>query len=332
MSRTPSREKPILVTGASGFIGSVVTRRLIEAGRTVRCMFRVNSQTDRVDNLSIERVIGDLCDADSVLRAAEGCSAIVHVAGISAWSQINSPLMFPIVVNGTRHILHAARFQDVPRVVYVSSAATLGPSRRPEPRDENVQFDERAASGMIYVLAKREAERLCRGAVADNLDVVIVNPAEVYGPDDRDLVTSGNLLALLKTSPVFVCAGGTGVVHVNDVAEGIVRALDRGRSGERYLLSAGNVHNRELAELVITLTGRRSRVFNLPAPVVRSAAAVASRLGLPLPIPAEVIPYATRYWFVDNRKARTELGLEFRSPRETLAETLVWLDQAGYLH
>lgn len=331
-SRLPTSSlTPVLVTGASGFIGSNVVRRLVETGRFVRCLVRATSRADRLDGLDVERVTGDIRDSQAVHFAAEGCGAIVHLAGLSAWSQIDSPLMFPVVVDGTRNVLEAATAQGVRRIVYVSSAAALGPSRNTAWRDETAPFDERGARGMAYVRAKRAAEELCRDAVQTGLQVVIVNPAEVYGPGDRDLVTAGNLLGLLNSRPIVVCRGGTGLVHVDDAAEGIVRALERGRSGESYLLAGGNLHHSDLARLLVEIAGLRTPVVTVPAAVLRAASAVAAGLRLPFPIPHAVVPYATQFWFVDSGKARRELDLEFRSPRDTLAETLSWLRDAGHL-
>ena len=155
--------------------------------------------------------------------------------------------------------------------------------------------------------------------------VVTVNPAEVYGPGDVDLGTARNLIDFATSKPVLVCRGGTSIVHVDDVAAGILRALERGRSGERYILGGDNVTIGELARIVLELLGRRERIVMVPRRVARVASRVAMRLRIPLPYEPSVVPYATRYWFVDNSKARRELGLRFRSARDTVAPTLAWL-------
>jgi len=321
----------ILVTGASGFIGSAVTRRLVDEGCQVRCLIRSTSRTDRLDALPVERALGDIRDADAVRLAADGCHAIIHLAGISAWSEIASPLVEPVIVKGTENILEAARISGVSRVLYVSSAASLGPVRHSAARDETAEFDEQSAEGMAYVGAKREAECLCQKAVAAGLDVVVVNPAEVYGPEDHDLVTAGNLVTLLRSFPVLVCRGGTSIVHVDDVVEGIVRALHQGRRGERYLLGGDNLTHRELAELLLTIAGRRSRVFQVPVPLLGFLSGLAHRLGIAFPIPRELLPYVTHYWFLDCQKSRRDLGMQFRSARETLTPTVSWLRASGFL-
>jgi dihydroflavonol-4-reductase len=121
------------------------------------------------------------------------------------------------------------------------------------------------------------------------------------------------------------------VAHVADVALGIVRALERGRPGERYILGGENLSVRELAELTLRLTGLRRRVVPVPNGLIRWVTGVATRLSVPLPYNPKLIPYVTRFWFADASKARRELGVTFRPARETLASTIEWLVEAGHL-
>jgi dihydroflavonol-4-reductase len=131
---------------------------------------------------------------------------------------------------------------------------------------------------------------------------------------------------------VRVCAGGTAVVHVDDVALAIVRALDRGRPGERYILGGENLTVRQIAELTLELLGKKRTVVQVPNGILRGVTRVARALRVPLPYNPHVVPYATRYWFMDSSKARRELGVAFRSARETLAPTLEWLKESGRIH
>ena len=163
------------------------------------------------------------------------------------------------------------------------------------------------------------------------MPAIIVNPAEVYGPDDTTLGTAGNLIDFARSRPVLVCRGGTSVVHVQDVSAGIIKALARGQPGERYILGGENLTIRELAQLVLQLLGRRVPIVMIPRSLARTVSRVAPRLGLPLPYNPQVVPYATRYWFVDSTKARRELGVTFRGARETIAPTLQWLRQRALL-
>jgi dihydroflavonol-4-reductase len=321
----------VLVTGGAGFIGARVVRSLVEDGVRVRCLLRPSTDRARLEGLPIEARAGDVRDAAAVERAFAGCDAVVHLASLSAWNLIDSPLMEEVVQGGTRNVLGAVRAGGAgrnsawPRVVFVSSAAAVSGSENPKVFDESTPFElERAR--LSYCVHKRAAERLCRES---GLPVVIVNPGEVYGPGDTGLVTAGNLVDFANGRPVLVCAGGTSVAHVDDVAAGIKQALYRGRPGQRYLLGGDNLTVRQLAALTLSLLGRRRRILTLPRRPLRALARAALRLGLPLPFNPRVIPYATRYWYVDATKARRELGVAFRGAHEVLGPTLAWLRRTG---
>jgi dihydroflavonol-4-reductase len=320
----------VFVTGGNGFIGSAVVRRLVDRGHAVRCLLRPASDTARIRGLPWERVEGDVRDPAAVRRGLDGCGAVVHLASVSSWAEIDSPLLKDVTVGGTRNVLGAAAALGRPRVVFVSSTLAVNGSRAPRVFDETAEWTL-PDRGLGYADAKRAAEALCRAAGREGVPVVIVNPAEVYGPDDTALVTAGNLIDFWKSNPVFVCRGGTSVVHVEDVAEGIVRALERGAPGQRYILGGENLDVRALAALALDLFGLRRRVVTLPNGLIRAVARAGLRLGLPLPFNPRVIPYATRYWFVDAAKARRELGATFRPARDTLAATIDWLKRSGRL-
>jgi dihydroflavonol-4-reductase len=316
------------IIGGTGFIGSVVVSKLVEAGWTVRCMLRPGSDATRIAGWSWERIEGDLRDPASLRCGMEGCDAVIHLASLSSWSLIHSPLMEEVVVGGTRNVLAAAEEQGRPRVVFVSSTLAVNGSAQPCVFDESAPFTLEDPT-LTYSHCKRAAEALCREAAGRGLPVVTVNPAEVYGPNDTGLVTAGTLIDFWKSSPVLVCRGGTGVVHVEDVAEGIVRALDRGRAGERYILSGDNLTVFELAALTLELLGQRKRILQIPNWLIRCVAHWGPRLRIPLPFDPNVIPYATRYWFVRSARAQAELGVTFRPARETLLSVLRWLEASG---
>jgi dihydroflavonol-4-reductase len=311
----------VFVTGANGFIGSVVTRKLVDDGHTVRALLRKTSRTNRIDALPYERADGDVRDAASVRNAMKGCDAVLHLASLSSWTDIHSPLMSEVVLGGTKNVLDAVRANRVPRMVFVSSSTAINGSREPVAHTEASEMTL-PLGRFRYVAAKLEAEQRCR---ASELPVTIVNPGEVYGPDDVDQITAGNLLDFAKSSPVLVCEGGSSIVHVEDVAAGIVAAMTKGRIGERYILGGDNLTIRQLAELTIDILGQRKKILGLPNWLVSSVARVGGALRVPLPFNPAVIPYAVRYWFMDSTKAQRELGVTFRSAREVLEPTLAWL-------
>jgi dihydroflavonol-4-reductase len=163
----------------------------------------------------------------------------------------------------------------------------------------------------------------------DGVPVVIVNPGEVYGPNDTALITACNLIDFAKSKPVLVCNGGTSVVYIDDVALAIVRAMEKGKPGERYILGGENLTVRQLAELSLELLGQKKSIVQVPNGVIKALAAVGTALHIPLPFNPHVIPYATRFWFMDSSKAQRELGVSFRPARATLEPTLKWLKDSG---
>ncbi len=321
----------VFVTGGNGFIGSVVARQLAAAGHRIACLLRPASDTSRLAGVDHERADGDVRDAESLRAGMAGAGAVIHRASLSSWDLIDSPEMKDVVLGGTRNVLEAARDLGVGRVVFVSSATAVGASPRPDVLDESAPYNLASERGLTYSHYKHQAEALCLEAVARGQDVVMVNPAEVYGPNDTAFVTAGNLIDFAKSNPVLVCRGGTSVAFVDDVALGIVRAMERGRSGERYILGGPNVTLEELAQETLSILSRRARVWVLPNRLIRAVTKVATGLRIKLPYNPRVIPYATRYWFVDSSKAQRELGVSFRSARETLEPTLTWLREAGHI-
>lgn len=327
--RSDMAEPPrLLITGANGFLGHRVARAVIAEGWRVRAFVRPTSDLRRLEGLPLEWARGDIRDLGALRDAAMGCDGILHLASISRWSEIASPVMEPTIREGTRNVLAAAAGNGGLRTVLVSSATTLGGSNLPEVLDETAQFDLDPRR-FPYATAKRAAEA---EAFASTVPAVVVNPAEIYGPDDDALITAGNLLDWLKGPLALVCPGGTSVAHVDDVARAIVLAWQRGREGERYFLGGENRTLAQLARLTRELGGRRpGGVISIPRLPTRAAAAVARRLHLPFPVPVDLIPYATRYWFFSAEKARRELGASFRGAEPTLRDTVCWLKETGRL-
>lgn len=314
----------VFVTGGNGFIGSAVVRLLAQRGCEVVCLLRQTSRTSRIDDLPFARVAGDVRDAESVRAGMRGCAATIHLAAPGSWGADDPETLRSVIVDGTHNVLDAAAALGGHRVVHVSSTAAVSCSEEPRVFDERAPFTVRDRS-LYYAHAKHEAELLAAQAHQRGVAVVIVNPAEVYGPGDIDLGTARNLIDFAISRPVLVCRGGTSIVHVEDVATGILRALDRGRPGERYILGGQNVTIRDLASLVLELIGRHAPIVTVPRHLARLASRAATRLRIPLPYEPSVVPYATRYWFMDNTKATRELAVRFRGARDTIASTIGWL-------
>ncbi len=323
MSRDRNSEK-IFVTGGNGFIGSHLLPLLIADGFSVRCLLRKSSNTERIDHLKFERIIGDIRDQACLSAGIKGCDGVIHLAAISNWADIASPRIPEVIVEGSRKLLDAAREQGNLKTVYVSSASAIGGTKVPRIQNENAHLNLKGKK-YSYAVAKAEVEKVCRNYATDGLPIIIVNPTEVYGPDDTGLITSEILVEFAKGKRVFVTKGGTSIIHVDDVAKGILAAYDHGKSGERYILGGDNLSFYELSTLTLEILGQNKPVITLPAIFIRFIILLSQWLRLPLGINPAALEYALLYWYMDNSKARQELGLDFRSAKETLVPTLQWL-------
>lgn len=320
----------VFVTGGNGFIGSRVVRQLLREGHQVRCLLRETSKTDRIDGLEFETYIGEVRSPDSLLRGVAGCDAAVHLAAVSSWNDMGSSLFEEVNVTGSTNLFEACKTAGNLRCVFVSSVAAVNGSRRPVLFDESSPF-ELAQSSLRYAVSKHKAELSAGAYVASGVPIVIVNPVEVYGPDDTELVSAGNILDVLKSYPAFACKGGTGIAHVDDVADGIVKALKHGVPGERYILGGDNLTIEEIVRLILQIAGQKKPVVRLPNRLLRISMRAIKNIGLTPPLSPEVLEYATRYFFMDTQKAVRELGYRTRPARDVLAPVIKWLREARYV-
>ena len=319
----------VFVTGGNGFIGSRVVRQLHAEGHTVRCLVRETSKTHRIDKVPFERHIGDVRDVDSLVAGMAGCDGVIHLASISSWDQIRSPIMRIVVVDGTRNVMEAAKRSGGLRTVFVSSCAAINGTKSPTMMNEDTAFDLDTAV-YIYAGAKHEAEAICAEFAAEGLPVMTVNPCEVYGPEDEELITASYLLDALKDWPVMSLHGGTAVAHVEDIAAGIIGALQKGRGGERYILGGENLHVREVMEKTLVAGGQGGKfILQLPNCVTKAVIKGLAKLRLPTPVIPDIVDYGTLFWFVDCSKAERELGYRYRPADETIQDVVDWLIAEG---
>ncbi|MBV8755215.1 MAG: NAD-dependent epimerase/dehydratase family protein [Hyphomicrobiales bacterium] len=325
----------ILLTGASGFIGSAVARLLVEEGFSVRALVRSQSRRDHLSALGIEIVEGSINAPAVVAAALARCRYLVHVAAdYRLWAPDRSEI-FATNVEGTRVVMEQARKAGVERVVYTSSVATVRPRPDGSPADEADFMSEGAASG-AYQHSKIMAERLVRDMVEQGLPAVIVNPATVIGPNDARPTPTGRIIIAAATGriPAFVDTG-LNLVHVDDVARGHVAALRRGRIGERYILGGDNVRFARMLAAIAALAGRRPPRLRIPwyaglpaALVAEAAARVTGREPLAT---LEGVRHARERMFFSTAKAEKELGIRARPYQAALADALDWFRGAGYL-
>jgi len=321
----------VFVTGGNGFIGSRVVHLLKAGGHDIRCLLRETSDTSRIAGIEFERHLGDLRDVDSLVEGMTGCDAVIHLASLSAWDQIRSPIMRTIVVDGTRNVLEAATACGKLRVVFVSSCTAVGATKTPVVMDESATFDL-PNEPFVYANAKVDAEAICAEFFEqENLPVVIVNPCEVWGPNDDDFITAEYARDTLKDWPALTVDGGTALAHVDDVAAGIVSAIAKGRPGERYILGGENIAAPALTRMILDCAGMKKWVVQLPNGLTLWAIRAMANVGLPTPVNPDLLAHAVMYWFADSSKAEQELGYTYRPARETVQDLVDWLKSAGHV-
>ena len=246
-----------LVTGATGFVGAAVARRLLASGHEVRVLVRPRSDRRNLQGLAVDIVEGDLTDAQSVENVARGCQAVFHVAADYRLWVKDPRVMYATNVDGTRAVLQAATRSGVDRIVYTSSVATLGYGADGIPADEDTPS---TLDDMIghYKRSKFLAEGVVREMAAAGAPVVIVNPSTPVGPGDVKPTPTGRLIrdAINGRVPAYVDTG-LNVVHVDDVAAGHLLAYEKGIIGRRYVLGGTDMTLREILTELALVSGRR---------------------------------------------------------------------------
>lgn len=324
--------KPTLVTGATGFLGWHVARKLLERGARVRALVRDPSRVRELEGVEIVR--GDLRDADSLERAVAGCGAVFHVAAdYRLWTR-DPDAMFRSNVEGTRNLLAAARRAGVERVVYTSTVGCIGiPHGQWGDETTPVSIEDMAGP---YKRSKFQAERVALQFAAEGLDVVAVNPTAPVGDHDFKPTPTGKIVVdfVRGAMPAFLDTG-LNVVDARDVAAGHVLALERGKAGERYILGAENLTLEQIFSKLAKIAGR-------PAPKMRVPYAVAYTFGAfstawagltgrePL-APLDGVRMAKKKMWVRHEKAARELGYS-PGPAETALKNAVdWFEANGYV-
>ncbi len=326
----------ILVTGASGFVGSAVAKCLLQAGHAVRALVRPTSSRMNLADPRLEIVAGDISDADSVARAIMGVRYLFHVAAdYRLWAR-NPQDIVRTNVEGTRTVMSAAQRAGVERIVYTSSVATLASRPDGAPSDETLQLAAENAVG-AYKYSKVIAERLVEAMVAEQkLPAVIVNPSTPIGPGDVRPTPTGRIIIEAATGrmPVYVDTG-LNLVHVDDVAAGQVAALQKGRIGERYILGGQDVLLGDMLREIARRVGRPPPRLRLPRqlifPIAYGAEAIAHFTGREPFVTTTGLRLAKDHMFFTSAKAERELGYTARPYGEAVAEAIAWFRRHGYL-
>lgn len=318
----------VFVTGGTGFIGGHVVRLLRERGDHVRCLVRSPGKAERLAQMGAELVEGDLSDEEAIRRGLEGCDAAIHGAAVY---KVGIPAseraaMHEANVEGTRRVLDACIEAGVARIVYISTVAVFG-NTRGEIVDESYRRDESQGFLSVYDETKYRSHEIALDRIANGAPIVVVQPGGVYGPGDHSEI--GNIIEQTRRGKLRMKAFpelGFNLVHVEDVAAGVLLALDKGKAGEAYVLGGEITRMGDLVERVAAIEGRRAPRLTLPPVMAKLSAPLGPVVGPMMGFPpnlSEAIRAAHKvtYW-AGHDKAEAELGYAPRDLDTGLRQTL----------
>ncbi len=309
------------VTGASGFIGSAVVRALLARGRKVRALVEPRADLANLTGLDVDVRECDVTDEAATRKALEGAKSLFHLAAIyKLWTPDPEPL-FRVNVEGTTCVLLAAMAARVERVVFTSSIMAVGLGG-----DEDTKFDMFDLAG-TYTLTKYLSERVALRFARAGLHLVVVNPGMPFGPRDTAPTPTGQIiLRFLNREVPVLGAGSLSVVDVDDCADGHVLAEEKGRAGERYILTGHDVTLRDLAERIGRIAGVRVPKIALPRamglPAAAAMEAIARRTGKEPLVTYKEARFTSASPHFSNEKAMRELGFHVRPLDETLGRAI----------
>jgi len=323
------------VTGATGFLGAHVARVLAEQGAELRLLVRSTSDLRNIEGLTADRVTGDLRSAASLEKAVSGCDVVFHVAADYRLWVRDPEQMYRSNVEGTRALLEAARKNGVRRVVYTSSVATMGFTSNGHVADEESPV---ALAHMIghYKRSKFMAEQVATERGRSGQDVVIVNPSTPIGEMDIKPTPTGRIVVdfLKRKFPAYVDTG-LNLVDATECARGHILALEKGRSGERYILGGENLTLKQILDKLAAITGRPSPKVKVPYFMALATGVVdelvTGRLrGQEPRATIDAVRMGRKKMFVSSGKAERELGWSIMPVDGALRRATAWFQAKGY--
>lgn len=325
----------VLVTGATGFLGGWLVRRLLDEGCDVRIIKRANSSLDEISDLKLDIAIGDVTDEKSIEEACRGVDTVFHLAGLIAYTRAQRAAMERVNVDGTANVIKACEATGVRRLVHLSSVVAVGASfDGKKPLTEESPYNV-AHLNLGYFETKHKAELLVKEAVQSRgLDAVMINPSTIYGPADAKKGSRGVQLKVAKGKFPFYPSGGVNVVSVEDVVDSIIAAWKVGRKGERYIISGENLLIRDVFEIIAKEAGVKPPSLYLPNPVIKAIGAVGDvmeSMGKKGPLTSENAWTSILFHWFDSSKAQRELGLRPKPAAYAIAQSVKWIKDNGLL-
>ncbi|MDJ0509082.1 MAG: NAD-dependent epimerase/dehydratase family protein [Crocosphaera sp.] len=323
------------VTGGTGFIGANLVRLLLKEGYQVRALVRPQSNLDNLKKLDIEIVKGNL-NALDLADKIKGCQVLFHVAAHYSLYQRDKEQLYESNVLGTRSLLKAAQIANIERIIYTSSVAAIGVGKGGEIVNESHQSPVNELVG-AYKKSKYWAEQEAHKAIINGQDIVIVNPSTPIGPLDIKPTPTGEIILrfLRRKMPAYVNTG-LNIIDVRDVAQGHLLALEKGKTGERYILGNENITLKSLLDELSLLTGLKAPQQTLPLWLPLTVAWIEEYLLFPLgkkpSIPIDGVKMSKQPMYYDPSKAIKELGLPSSPIKIALQDAIDWFLNNGYVN
>lgn len=324
----------VLVTGATGFLGGWVCRRLVESGHSVRIIKRASSSLEELEGLPLEIFAGDVTDLESLRAACAGVDTVFHLAGLIGYSRAMREAMHKVNVVGTANVIAACRSADVRKLVYCSSVVAIGASFDRVPLNESSPYNI-AHLRLGYFDTKHEAEALVRSAVLrGELDAVMINPSTIYGPADAKKGSRSTQLKVAQGRFPMYPPGGVSIVSVEDVLDALMAVWERGKPAERYIISGENLLLKDVFDQIAAIAGVKPPSIAMPRSAIFALGAVGDileKFGKKGPVNGETKWTSTLYHWFDSSKAQRELGLKLKPASYALEQSVRWMKDNGLL-
>lgn len=325
----------ILVTGANGFLGSWVTKALVNEGHHVYALVRPKSDISELEGVNCKYVYGDVTDVHSLLEAFKGVDTVFHLAGVIAYKKSERPLMDKVNVQGTANVVEVCREHKVRRLVYLSSVVAIGAGYTPNDiMNEDSPYNI-ADLNLGYFETKHQAEKIVKAACdKGDINAVMLNPSTIYGAGDAKKGSRKMQLKVAQGKLNFYTSGGVNVVAVEDVVQGILSAWKNGRKGERYILAGENILIKDLFAMIAAEAGVKAPSRLMPDNILHAVGAVGDmmeKIGLKGPLSRENAYTATMYHWFDSSKAQRELNFKPRPAKEAIHNSVQWMKDQGLL-
>jgi dihydroflavonol-4-reductase len=318
----------VLVTGATGFLGAWLVKRVLAEGHDVRIIKRPSSSLEELEGLRLDIVPGDVTDEASLVEACNGVDTVFHLAGLIGYSRAQREPMHAVNVVGTKNVITACRACGVRKLVYLSSVVAIGASFDGVPLNEASPYNI-AHLRLGYFDTKHEAEALVRTAVLEgHLDAVMINPSTIYGPADAKKGSRSVQLKVARGKFPLYPPGGVSIVSVEDVIDAVIAVWQIGKPAERYIVSGENLLLKDVFEQIAGFAGVKPPSITMPRPVIFGLGAVGDlleKIGKKGPLNSETAWTSTLYHWFDNTKAQRELGLKFKPASYALEQSVRWM-------